>query len=247
MDLLVRATFEAGNGLPDSRVVNSFAIDAGVGDQSESEIDAILTEIGKFYTLLPTGGTLKLSDYMSPEVWRGTGIVLKAYAIGSNLAGLSLAQGGIPSGAPVAEITHTLAAATAAAGLPGEVACALTLEALGRAGAAVEVPDSSDPGLKPDRPKQRRTGRLYLGPLNITTAATLSGAVRPTVAFRTDLQLAAVQLQARLEALDPTYSWSVWSKADAALRPITHVSIDDAFDTQRRRGAAPTARVRSTV
>ena len=60
-----------------------------------------------------------------------------------------------------------------------------------------------------------------------------------------DLAISAVMtLDDALRAIDPDYDLGVWSRADARLTAISHVSVDDAWDTQRRRGVDPTARRR---
>lgn len=83
-------------------------------------------------------------------------------------------------------------------------------------------------------PQARRRGRLYIGPIN-GSANTVDG--RPTTAFRNRLRLGAENLMADVNTV-----WGVWSPTDSAFVTVTNGWVDNAFDTQRRRGQAATAR-----
>lgn len=95
----------------------------------------------------------------------------------------------------------------------------------------------------------RRRGRVYIGPITATaiTAAPSAGRIRPTAATQTALSSAGGTLLAASEA-SPDWRWVVWSPTNApgggpdGATPVTNGWCDDAFDTQRRRGAAPTTR-----
>lgn len=118
--------------------------------------------------------------------------------------------------------THTLMAYSATSGLrdmPEEVAVVLSL-----AGAPPVT--------------GRRRGRLYIGPLNndCATDASTSLPTRVTSGFRTLLATEAGTL------VDTDLGWSIWSPTSSTLVPIVGGFIDDAFDTQRRRGPVSTTR-----
>lgn len=85
----------------------------------------------------------------------------------------------------------------------------------------------------------RRRGRIYWGPLKSTAGDMIEGEFRPTVAARSSLRYAMAALRTSLLSTNP---WCVYSRADDALRTITNGWVDNAFDTQRRRGLAPSAR-----
>lgn len=87
----------------------------------------------------------------------------------------------------------------------------------------------------------RRKGRIFLGPLgtNAIDSTVVAGEVRPLPAFTGALR-AAGQVLAGVTVGLPT--WCVWSPTALTAAPVTFVSTDNAFDTQRRRGAAPTFR-----
>jgi hypothetical protein len=51
----------------------------------------------------------------------------------------------------------------------------------------------------------------------------------------------------KIDALDVGVRPVVWSRKDAQVRPVAAVSIDNAFDIQRRRGEEPTLRTRTAL
>lgn len=85
----------------------------------------------------------------------------------------------------------------------------------------------------------RRRGRIYLGPLRPTVSeGTTSSAARPSAAARLSIALAAAEL-----ASGPIgCQWAVWSRTNDAMYPIIGGYIDDAYDTQRRRGVRTSSR-----
>lgn len=90
----------------------------------------------------------------------------------------------------------------------------------------------------------RNRGRIFIGPLSTNAgSAGLAGAgMRPADAFVNTLNAAAARLMTTGH-LDPTSTdWGVWSRADLAFKVVTGGWVDNAFDTQRRRGVAATTR-----
>jgi hypothetical protein len=101
-------------------------------------------------------------------------------------------------------------------------------------------------------PNARRRGRVYLGPVNTGTFANSQGDVHVASGTRTLVAGQATALLANSDA-SSTYEWVVWSPTEAAggpfageggtgggdfpFTPVTGGWVDDAFDTQRRRGA----------
>lgn len=117
--------------------------------------------------------------------------------------------------------TLTAAATDYGAGaLPAEVACCLSYYA--------------------GRPLPRRRGRIYVGPL-ASGAATVSTV---GLAVNGGLRDTLVQAATGLNSTSGTalVSWHVLSQKDRNAFRITGGWVDDAFDTQRRRGIAPTVR-----
>lgn len=101
-------------------------------------------------------------------------------------------------------------------------------------------------------PNARRRGRLFIGPLSQLGAQTVGPDVRVTAAARTTLGAAAAGVAN--SSVGTGNVWSVFSPTiagpppysvpalTAAFATVTQGWVDDAFDTQRRRGAATTAR-----
>lgn len=102
---------------------------------------------------------------------------------------------------------------------PGEVALCLSY-------ASVDDWETSTP---------RRRGRLFIGPL----VAGLVGTARPGAPLIADL-LELGEAFAAVGGADA--AWHLWSPTDGVSAPIESISVDNAWDTQRRRGLEPTAR-----
>lgn len=81
----------------------------------------------------------------------------------------------------------------------------------------------------------RRRGRIFLGPLQ----ASDMGIPRPTTPL---LPATLVLGQALYDVGGTEAMWMMWSPTDQVAAPIEVVSVDNAWDTQRRRGLAPTSR-----
>lgn len=136
--------------------------------------------------------------------------------------------------APVA--TTAISFAPGTDGFPNEVACCLSYQ-------APQVSGES---------QARRRGRLFIGPLATGTGSDQTGDIRPTSTFRNALVQAAEALMD--DTTLPGLVWSVFSPATAGPAPwsagtlgdsfftVTNGWVNDAFDTQRSRGLAPTAR-----
>lgn len=93
-----------------------------------------------------------------------------------------------------------------------------------------------------DRPRQRRTGKLYLGPLTWASADHTIGIDGQRIGntFRTDVLASAESLQDNVEG--EGYLWCVWSRSNGAVSAIERVEMDNSYDVIRKRKAAPTAR-----
>lgn len=89
-----------------------------------------------------------------------------------------------------------------------------------------------------DRNLPRNRGRLYIGPHPISVSA--QG--RPSPVFRTALAAAATSLIDIGLAPGSISAWALYSPTDDQGKIVTNGWVDNAFDTQRRRGEAPTER-----
>ena len=123
---------------------------------------------------------------------------------------------------PIAERLFSLAF-PATQSLPGEVALVLSMKGEPVAGGT----------------PARRRGRLYMGPLG-GNAVTLDseGDARPA----TNCMSTFLQAGQRLRD-DASTNWVIYSRRGFNTVVITDLWIDNAFDTQRRRGASATSRL----
>lgn len=128
----------------------------------------------------------------------------------------------VPPNYPIAVKTWDLSAAPSEPGLPSEVALCLSFQG------------EKVPGF----PQARRRGRVYLGP--IRRDANVAG--RPSSGTRGPIAAAATELCADLQDCSNSATLCVWSPSNADAVPVTDGWIDNAWDTQRRRGLGRTER-----
>lgn len=209
----IMAVFNGGTLLPEDRFVNVFHFsDFSLTDAYAALADGIRDRVGNFYT--STIGAGSIGELMSPFAQRNFTVV--SY----NML--------IPPGerVPTSEI-KTLPPALTGGGLPEEVAVCCTLE-----------------GAPPIT--SRRRGRIYIGPLlnntAVITPATAFIAARPNISSNNlgnRIQIHAASLATTTVAM----RWCIRSTTPTEnYVPINSGYVDDAFDTQRRRGPDPSTR-----
>jgi hypothetical protein len=128
---------------------------------------------------------------------------------------------GTPPNYPVEEATFNFATAPTGETLPSEVALVSSFQDIRRPG---EV-------------QARKRGRVYIGPLK---TGTMTGG-RPGVVSIGTLKTITRNLVVALEAIDST-GLGIWSGANQDFVLALNGWVDNAFDTQRRRGIESTAR-----
>lgn len=223
------------SGLPEDTIENVFHITSAGANTVAADVANIATALTSFYNDTNAPATKSISDYIGEQVSRAANACtfLTYYHDVVEIP----ANWGSPVGAP----SWTLGASDAATELPAEVAVALSYH-----GDLTDVPETqANPTPPPNiiRPASRRRGRIFIGPL--TTIALFSDPntkdVIPDSVLRTTLAESAIDLGQDLAA--NSYLWCVASKADDALYPVVGGYVDYAFDTQRRRGTAPSNRL----
>lgn len=159
------------------------------------------------------------TPYLSPAL--SANYTLRKYDISAHLDGSS-------AGPPVLTTTGSWTTPSPTTSMPNEVAATLSYHA-----EYTSIPEHA-PGA---RPRARYRGRLFIGPLGQNVVLTDSTTAEPSLGSgpRTAFKNAGAALMA-------TGFWGVWSRKDAAVRVVTGGWIDDAFDTQRRRGNDPLLR-----
>lgn len=235
-NLLVTVNLKATSGVSEDDVQNSFAV--AVPDTWDEGLDLLdLTgPIAAFYNAGQSNGH-SVGESIGPSISRAASAhTISVYDVTAHL-------NGSPHGSPIAVDATTLLPVAAASELPREVAVVLTLRGVDWEEQPIERPDGPDSDSAPDRMRARHTGRLYIGPLanDAGVVAMVGGQARPVGQFTTTLRLAAEKLHDDLVA-SGFLGWCVWSRKDAAFYELVNVETDDAFDTQRRRGADPTGR-----
>jgi hypothetical protein len=97
------------------------------------------------------------------------------------------------------------------------------------------------PILAGTNPRNRR-GRIYLGPLSSSSTGTVaSGDLRPVATVMGYVADIGKRLMDANSATN--VEWAVYSRSTGQRTGITHLWVDDSFDTQRRRGADSTTRI----
>lgn len=114
---------------------------------------------------------------------------------------------------------------TSTTALPEEVALCLSFQAAAQSG---EV-------------QARRRGRIYLGPLGQNALGATSAGNRPLAAFVTALVNAGDALLTASQAATD-WDWRVYSRVLQQGFNVDNGWVDNAFDTQRRRGVQATSR-----
>lgn len=217
---LVRVVMTATSGLPADQVVNDFVIDKqGGGAPNGGDITAWGGALDAFYNTAHTGAAL--GSYLSAWIDRDATHRMDYYHIVAGPLGSPFtSQDWIGPTPPVD-----------AHGLPQEAALALSFHA-DLTTVAEEVGAT--------RPRARRRGRVFLGPLHPTAMDYTTPPYMVADAIVLAANEAMVALLADLAGASG--DWSVWSRAGGELNTIAGGWTDNALDTQRRRGPAATGR-----
>lgn len=224
--ILTQVVFEHRSGLPKDRVVNNFVFAVGsTGLPDDATLSNLRTDLAGFYNNVPAGHNA-IAGFISPCMSRATdGVAVKFYDLTGHLDGS-------PHGSPFATKFFTLLdAVSGAQGMPSEVAVCMSFQCA----------YGSDPEFgSGTRPRGRDRGRVYLGPLTKSAAedSGVNGRVQVSQSFRETVVARAEVLMDNAEG-----AWSVWSRAGATIEPVVKAWVDDAFDTQRRRGEASQGRL----
>lgn len=212
--LRAMATLQGATLLPEDRFINTFHFEwFGAGATYETSKDAIAAAVKQFY-ITDVANSRAVRDFLSPFVVSGT---ISTYD-------LSLPEG---EREPT-EYPMDLPAQAETATMPEECCICLTL--------------TGDPPITP-----RRRGRLYIGPLTATNEVIEYGSpTGPTRVQVVGSSSVANTIQASAHRLisDTTNNWVIRSVTPSEnFVQITGGYVDNAFDTQRRRGPDPSVRL----
>jgi len=237
-NFLTTVTFERTTGLAKDRVENTFAWVASDLATLRAMTDPAIVA---FYNTVM--GAHTLAEFISPTISR-TAMISKI-----NYYDVTTHLNGSPHGSPVATVPFTLGATDGSGALPSEVAVVMSfhgdfgvLPEVGAVDAAIpteeEAIDAGAPAVHTgrDKPRARKRGRVYVGPLTLN-ATNLANDPIPSNNLIARLQAGGASFLALATA-----PWQVWSRRDAQMVTVTGGFIDNALDTQRRRGNSPTNR-----
>lgn len=206
-------TFKAATGFAKDDIVNTFWFSDGDGEMAPTAAADIGGNLSSFYNTIVSGTGSNIANFLSPYLSRD------ADAVHVRTYDMSLPKfDRIPH-----SFFFTLGAAGSTSTLPEEVAITCSFH-----------------GAAPVKRTER--GRIYIGPLTVQALASQTG--KPTRVL-TNLQTIITGACARLKTDTDAdlRTWNVFSQKLQQVETITGGFVDDAFDTQRRRGPAPLARV----
>lgn len=207
-------TLAATSGLPADSYVNVMHFAA---DDSPANIYAAIAD---FYNGDVSGDVSPITHFLGGSVSRAS------LAAKVQIYNVPDAPG--PVGSPIYTGYFTIGASGSATNLPVEVAVCLTIAA-DMTGVDEELGDT--------RPRARRRGRIYVGPLTIDGAASGQPYPRPHADLIETLSKVGGEY-----LLTGSVHVGVFSPTDWAWRIAVGGWVDDEFDTQRRRGRPSTAR-----
>lgn len=193
-------------GLPQDVVVNTFHFLTGASPANAAEMTEIVTNVIAFYNSDFGTPGDPVSEYICEKVSR------VADACTVELFDIDDPE---PRQA-VDSQTFTLGPVAVTGTLPYEVALCASFEAAPVSGI----------------PQARRRGRVFIGPLNGAADNSTNG--RPETAF----MQALIDAMSGMWALQSgsSVTWCVYSRAGDAMAAVTNGWVDNAWDTQRRRG-----------
>lgn len=230
----VTVTFAHASGLSRDQVVNTWTF-TGEADLTDTGFGTIESALTDFYNGTDTGGTgLTVASFLGPQLSRSVVPVFRHYDLDGHLSGGAL-------GSPQrVQPMVALGAGNGGTGLPSEVACCLSFN-----GAYGSDPEFGPGGAT--RPRARDRGRIYLGPLSASGCISIESTTqRPKVSDNLRETVVAAALRLSAFAGLPAF-WSTWSRKAGTTHQVVDVAVDDAFDTQRRRGERANIRTTAAV
>lgn len=212
-DLRVQIALQGKRGLPEDQFVNTWHADGPAG--ADGAYAANLAQAFIDFYLTSANSVDSPWAFLSNAV-ATNGHTVKVYALAEP-----------EPRAPIFEDTFDLPGALSVEGYPAEVAICCSFRGAQVSGANMA----------------RRRGRIFFGPLKNTAGDLIDNAVRPVSALQNCLVANMEQLKADVEAIAAGGHWAVYSPSSNQMHPVVAGWVDNSFDTQRRRGEKPTARV----
>ena len=200
-------------------------IDPGSGSVA---VDNLAQALENFLSEVPTGFAESVSGYLAASVLHGAnGATMKLYGIPTTPVAVL--------GPPIATRNLAVAGVETTTGLPTEVASCLTYHA--------DLKGIPERGPNNTRPASSRRGRIFIGPLQwgCLEHDVNTGFARAHPTFRGVVTEAAAE-HLFAEADNASWRWVVFSKKNWEAHEVAGCWMNDAMDTQRRRGQDPTVK-----
>lgn len=239
-----QVTLKHKSGLPRDSVTNTWWFDAVDFTITEAAAEAVAERLRAFYVVDPGAAqAAPIMNYLSISL-AATGHEIKMAPIDSFTGEDTRGEAFPPMWTEVFDFVGWAPNATP---LPSEAACCLSMKNLGSSAAP---------------PRQRR-GRVFIGSLGQNAGEQVANVLRPAQAFREDLGAAAnLMADAQAAAATPLVVFSrpyagreelerpgnprgplpALPARAGSIYPVTDFWIDNAFDTQRKRGERATLR-----
>lgn len=186
-------------------------------DGSGSDYENVADMLTDFYDAVPTGETTSISEFMTQQSINGD-YTIRAYDMSD-----------AEPRTPQYEVTRTLVELSNAVSLPTEVSICFSYHAQLVSGVAAA----------------RRRGRVFLGGFATSAMEQALGAARPKV-ITMDTIIAAGRDLIQASNASTSWEWQQWSKTADVGNIVVGGWVDNAFDTQRRRGVDATYRLTFT-
>jgi hypothetical protein len=237
--ILVSVHLPDVNGIPKDDTINTFVI-GGLGASVAGQADITDAHIPTFYNGIVSPSGNKICQFLASNLDRTANAChMDTYTL-TSVPDSTVPV--LPMGSPFRRTTFTLGALLGPqVDLPRECAAVLSLHG-NLVGLAEDTPGGvAGPG-GDTHPAARKRGRIYLGPLNDLGMGAGANGPGLNALFRGVATGAAKTLADDIAAALEGLSWSVWSRVSHTLAPVLGGWMDDAFDTQRRRGIGASTR-----
>lgn len=221
------------SGLPEDSANNTlYFLAINAANTQQDDIDEMQGRLVSFFNDIPPGEAKSISDYIGDQVSRSANACVNSYYFEAAIA--PPAQWG----SPVGTASWTIGIDDNFTVQPAEVAAVLTFH-----GDLTDIPQTAVNPTPPPaviRPAARRRGRIYLGPLHASAGA--AGGPNADLLVSTAFQDVVLAAATELENTNVNLQWVVASDTAGEVYQVVGGWMDNAFDTQRRRGSAATVR-----
>lgn len=240
----VKVTFDALDGQVEDAATTSFSyIGSAVNDQA-TEGALVIAKLHQFLNV-DAANASHVAEFLGKSLSRAVDAVkVSIYGplTGPQLGGAVKGDATTYMGSPVFEDFLTLNTYSDPFELPRQATVDLVLRATGWAVAPIETADGIDVGVAVDRPRQRKTGRMKLGPwVSSSITMDVGGFGRPSEVLVATLLDAANRFRDGLK-VDFNVDLAVWSRSNREMIPVTDVQVPNAFGNAIRRKVAVTNR-----